>query len=168
MFGFIPLQDPEASDDRRRFPPNLAMDVIAARRLTEIRERLGLSQSEVARAASALGLKWSRNTVHAIERFGLGGRVEEGEEHPDRPRATNPQSGTRRLTLMELLVVPKILDEACRTRGKVSEPIHPLWFLERETLVRMKQELLDPGAELRTWSDPAEVRRDPPGGSPIP
>lgn len=160
MFGFVPLTDPEARDEGRRFPANLALDVIAARRFTQVRLRLGLTQSEVARAAKDLGLKWSRNTVHAIERFGLGGRVEEPVEapptQPDRPtfhsRPTNPQSGTRRLTLMELLAVPRILEQACKTRGEIYEPIHPLWFLELETLERMKRELSDPAVEFRTWS----------------
>ena len=151
MWGFIPLDDPEADDAGRRFPANLALDVIAARRLTEIRQRLGLTQSEVARAAVRLGLKWSRNTVHAIERFGLGGREEEPE---GRSRPTNPQSGTRRLTLMELLVVPRILEEACKVRGVSYEPVHPLWFFEREALARMQHQLSDPEVARRTWPEP--------------
>lgn len=151
MWGFIPPSDPEADDARRRFPANLALDVIAARRLTELRQRLGLSQSEVARAAGRLGLKWSRNTVHAIERFGLGGR----EESPEgRTLPANPQSGTRRLTLMELLVVPRILEEACKVRGLPYEPVHPLWFFEHEAFLRMKHELSDPEVQRRTWPEP--------------
>lgn len=155
LFGFIPPEDPEALDEGRRFPANLALDVVAARRLTEIRQRLGLTQSEVARAASRLGLKWTRNTVHAIERFGLGGRADEppveAPEEGSRPR--NPQSGTRRLTLMELFVVPRILEEACSARGTSWEPIHPLWFVERKSFEKMKQDLLDAVAESRTWPD---------------
>lgn len=155
MFGFIPPKDPEALDEGRRFPANLALDVVAARRFTEIRQRLGLTQSEVARAAGRLGLKWSRNTVHAIERFGLGGRADEPphgapEEHP---RHRNPQSGTRRLTLMELFVVPRILEEACTSRGGPWEPIHPMWFVEREAFENMKSGFFDVGSELRTWPD---------------
>ena len=155
MFGFIPPKDPEADDAARRFPANLALDVIAARRLTELRQSLGLTQSEVARAASRLGLRWTRNTIHAIERFGLGGRPVEGAEGPPPtwPKPTSPQSGTRRLTLMELLVVPKILEEACRARGREFPPIHPMWFLEREALEGVEARLSDPAAVRATWPE---------------
>ena len=153
MFGFISTKDPEADDAARRFPANLALDVIAARRLTELRQSLGLTQSEVARAASKLGLRWTRNTIHAIERFGLGGRPVEvaGGSPPTWPKPSSPQSGTRRLTLMELLVVPKILAEACRARGRRLPPIHPMWFLEHEALEGVKPTLFDPAAERATW-----------------
>lgn len=160
MFGFIPPEDPEARDEGRRFPANLALDVIAARRLTEIRERLGLTQSEVARAAKSLGFTWTRNTIHAIERFGLGGRPDAsgGGEAPAAHGSANPQSGTRRLTLMELVAVPRILEEACRVRGGDAPRIHPLWFVRRETFERMRAELADPEAERRTWPDPPGAR----------
>ena len=146
MFGLIPPSDPEASDEVRRFPAHLALDVIAARRLMEVREELGLTQSEVARAATKLGLKWTRNTVHAIERFGFGGRPlvrrpKEGPGEsppPERPHA-NPQSGTRRLSLMELFAVPRVLELACETRGLPIPRVHPLWFLPPETFAQVEE-----------------------------
>lgn len=156
MFGFVPTDDPLASDEERLFPANLALDVIAARRLGQLRRRLGLSQADVAKAAESLGLDWTRNSVHAIERFGFGGRPEprrgqEPEASVPRPTA-NPQSGTRRLTLMELFVVPQILARACEVRGGPSGRIHPLWFVERETYERMRPAWDDPAAAAATWS----------------
>ena len=158
MFGFVPDDDPMASDSARVFPANLALDVIAAKRLGVLRRSLGLTQADVAKGGAALGLDWSRSSVHAIERFGFGGRplprgaARRGEDaSEEQPTKGNPQSGTRRLTLMELFVVPQILERACELRGGSCPPIHPLWFLERSAYERIRPAWADPAAEATTW-----------------
>lgn len=142
MFGFVPLDDPQASEERV-FPAHLASDVIAAARFRELRQQLGLTKSDVARAAQTLDLPWHRGIVYAIERFGFGGQ----SSNP-----SNPQSGTRRLTLSEVLAVPKVFQRACEMRGIPYEPIHPLWFLPKETYYALRNALIDPSSGSTTWS----------------
>lgn len=96
---------------------SLVLDRLAARRFTEVREALGLSQSDIVRAAAARGkTDWSRNTVHAIERFGY----------------VRARSGTRRLTLTELFEFPALLEKACEMKGVPYVKVHPAWFLMAE------------------------------------
>lgn len=161
FFGLVPLSDPQAADDAL-LPANLALDAIAARRLGELRSQLGLTQSDLARAAKELELPWSRGIVHAIQRFGSREELAHGSESgpveaspgvrpvPD-SRPTNPQSGTRRLTLTEIFSVPRILERACQNRGLPYEPVHPLWFLPRETVDLMVSGVSDPAVRSRTW-----------------
>lgn len=94
---------------------NLLLDKVAARRFVEVRRSLKLRQSDVATAATKMGLGWSRSTVHAIERF-----------------AIHDGSGTRRLTLTELFEYPKVLKAACEASNLPYEKIHSAWFLGAE------------------------------------
>jgi hypothetical protein len=78
-------------------------DQALALRLRELRDLWGLSLEDVAASARSIGLDWSRGTVWAIE------KVERD--------SSGSGSGSRRLAMAELLILPAILQRAGAAQG---------------------------------------------------